>query len=76
LQSLDINEAAVAETAHETGGFAIAADVTDAASVEAAVAAARERHGPARMRSIVPASAPQAALSDATARCGSTRSGG
>ena len=46
---LDINEAAAAEAARETGGFAIAADVTDAASVEAAVAAARERHGPARI---------------------------
>jgi len=46
---LDINETAAAETARETDGFAIAADVTDAASVEAAVAAARERHGPARI---------------------------
>jgi NAD(P)-dependent dehydrogenase (short-subunit alcohol dehydrogenase family) len=46
---LDINETAAAETARETGGFAIAADVTEAASVEAAVAAARERHGPARI---------------------------
>jgi NAD(P)-dependent dehydrogenase (short-subunit alcohol dehydrogenase family) len=46
---LDINETAAAETARETGGFAIAADVTDAASVEAAVAVARERHGSARI---------------------------
>jgi NAD(P)-dependent dehydrogenase (short-subunit alcohol dehydrogenase family) len=46
---LDVNEGAAAEMARETGGFAIAADVTDAASVEAAVAAARERHGPARI---------------------------
>jgi NAD(P)-dependent dehydrogenase (short-subunit alcohol dehydrogenase family) len=46
---LDINEAAGADTARETGGFAIATDVTDAASLEAAVAAARERHGPARI---------------------------
>lgn len=46
---LDINETAAAETARETDGFAIAADVTDAASVEAAVAAARARHGPARI---------------------------
>ena len=46
---LDINEVAAAETARGTGGSAIAADVTDAASVEAAVAAARERHGPARI---------------------------
>ena len=47
---LDVNETAAAKTARETGGFAIAADVTDAASVEAAVASARERHGPARTR--------------------------
>jgi NAD(P)-dependent dehydrogenase (short-subunit alcohol dehydrogenase family) len=46
---LDVNEPAAAETARETGGFAIAADVTDTASVEAAIAAARERNGPARI---------------------------
>jgi NAD(P)-dependent dehydrogenase (short-subunit alcohol dehydrogenase family) len=46
---LDINQAAAAETARETGELAIAADVTDAASVEASVAAARERNGPARI---------------------------
>jgi NAD(P)-dependent dehydrogenase (short-subunit alcohol dehydrogenase family) len=46
---LDINEAAATETARETGGFAITADVTDARSIEAAVTAARERHGPARI---------------------------
>jgi NAD(P)-dependent dehydrogenase (short-subunit alcohol dehydrogenase family) len=46
---LDINEAAAAEAARETGGFAIGADVTDAASVEAAFPAAREHHGPARI---------------------------
>jgi NAD(P)-dependent dehydrogenase (short-subunit alcohol dehydrogenase family) len=46
---LDINEAAAAATAQEIGGFAIVADVTNAASVEAAVAAARERNGPARI---------------------------
>jgi NAD(P)-dependent dehydrogenase (short-subunit alcohol dehydrogenase family) len=46
---LDINETAAALTAQEIGGFAIAADVTGAASVEAAVAVARERHGPARI---------------------------
>jgi len=44
---LDVDEAAAGETARETGGFAITADVTDAGSVEAAVTAARERHGPA-----------------------------
>jgi NAD(P)-dependent dehydrogenase (short-subunit alcohol dehydrogenase family) len=46
---LDINEAAATATAQQIGAFAIANDVTDAASVEAAVAAARERHGPARI---------------------------
>jgi NAD(P)-dependent dehydrogenase (short-subunit alcohol dehydrogenase family) len=46
---LDINEAAAAEAARETGGFAIGADVTDAASTEAAFAAARARHGPSRI---------------------------
>jgi NAD(P)-dependent dehydrogenase (short-subunit alcohol dehydrogenase family) len=46
---LDVNETAAVETARETSGFAITADVTDAGSVEAAVAAARERHGPARI---------------------------
>src|SRR5439155_26212652 len=46
---LDINEAAASETARETGGLAIGADVTDAESVKAAFAAARERHGPARV---------------------------
>ena len=45
----DINEAAASETARETGGLAIDADVTDAESVKAAFAAARERHGPARV---------------------------
>ena len=46
---LDVNEAAAAETARATGGFAITADVTDARSIEAAVTAARERNGPARI---------------------------
>jgi NAD(P)-dependent dehydrogenase (short-subunit alcohol dehydrogenase family) len=46
---LDINERAAMEAASESGGFAICADVTDAASVEAAFAAARARHGPARI---------------------------
>ena len=46
---LDINDAAAAEAARETGGLAIAADVTDAISTEAAFAAARERHGAARI---------------------------
>jgi NAD(P)-dependent dehydrogenase (short-subunit alcohol dehydrogenase family) len=46
---LDINEAAAAAAAQETGGFAIGCDVTDAAAVEGAVAAARQRHGAARI---------------------------
>lgn len=46
---LDINEAAAAETVRDTGGFAIGCDVTDAGSIEAAFAAARERHGPSRI---------------------------
>jgi NAD(P)-dependent dehydrogenase (short-subunit alcohol dehydrogenase family) len=46
---LDVNEAAAAEVARETSGFAIGADVSDAGSVEAAFVAARERHGPARI---------------------------
>src|SRR5438132_13139917 len=46
---LDINEAAAGETARETGGLAIGADVAEAKSVEAAFAASRERHGPARI---------------------------
>jgi NAD(P)-dependent dehydrogenase (short-subunit alcohol dehydrogenase family) len=46
---LDINEAAAAETGREINAFAIKADVTDAGSIEAALTAARERHGPARI---------------------------
>jgi len=44
---LDINEAAA--VAKEVGGFAVACDVTNADDTEKAVAAARERHGPARL---------------------------
>jgi NAD(P)-dependent dehydrogenase (short-subunit alcohol dehydrogenase family) len=46
---LDVNEAAAVAVAYEVGGFALGCDVTDAAAVEAAVAAARGRHGPARI---------------------------
>src|SRR5207253_2187928 len=46
---LDVNEASTAAAAREIGGFAISCDVTDAAAVEAAIAAARQRHGPARI---------------------------
>jgi NAD(P)-dependent dehydrogenase (short-subunit alcohol dehydrogenase family) len=46
---LDVNEAAAAAVAGELGGFAISTDATDAGSVEAAFAAARTQHGPARI---------------------------
>jgi NAD(P)-dependent dehydrogenase (short-subunit alcohol dehydrogenase family) len=46
---LDVNDEAAAAAADQIGGFAIACDVTDAAAVEAAVAAAHRRHGPARI---------------------------
>ena len=46
---LDLNEAAARAVAEEIGGRAFACDVTDAAGAEAAVAAAREAHGPARI---------------------------
>ena len=46
---LDIDDAVAAAAARETGGFAIGCDVTDSAAVEAAAAAAGQRHGPARI---------------------------
>jgi len=46
---LDINEAAARQAAQEIGGLAFTCDVADAASTERAVAAARERHGAARI---------------------------
>jgi NAD(P)-dependent dehydrogenase (short-subunit alcohol dehydrogenase family) len=46
---LDINEAAAKTSAERIGGIGIACDVADAASAEAAVAAARTAHGPARL---------------------------
>jgi len=46
---LDINQAAADEAARETGGLAIPTDVSNAKSVEDAFAAARKRHGPARI---------------------------
>jgi NAD(P)-dependent dehydrogenase (short-subunit alcohol dehydrogenase family) len=46
---LDVNDAAAADAAREINGFAIGCDVTDAASVEAAIVAAYERHGAARI---------------------------
>ena len=46
---LDVNEAAAGAVAAEIGGVAIACDVSDAASAEAAVAQARDAHGPSRV---------------------------
>jgi NAD(P)-dependent dehydrogenase (short-subunit alcohol dehydrogenase family) len=46
---LDINEAAVKSQATAIGGVGIRCDVADAASAEAAMAAARAAHGPARI---------------------------
>jgi NAD(P)-dependent dehydrogenase (short-subunit alcohol dehydrogenase family) len=46
---LDVYAEAAAEAATEIGGLALPCDVTDAASVERAVAAARQYHGPARI---------------------------
>src|SRR5437667_8351252 len=44
---LDVNEAAAVATAKEIGGLALACDIANAEETEQAVAAARERHGPA-----------------------------
>jgi NAD(P)-dependent dehydrogenase (short-subunit alcohol dehydrogenase family) len=46
---LDLNEAAAIDAAREIGGWACACDVTNAASVEGACLAARQRHGAARI---------------------------
>ena len=46
---LDINEAAAEASAQRIGGVGIACDVGDAASAEAAMAKARDAHGPARI---------------------------
>jgi NAD(P)-dependent dehydrogenase (short-subunit alcohol dehydrogenase family) len=46
---LDLNEAAARTVADEIGGIALACDVSDAASAEAAVARAADAHGPARI---------------------------
>jgi len=46
---LDINLAAAQAVAAEIGGFAVACDIADSASAEAAIAAAAEVHGPARI---------------------------
>lgn len=46
---LDMNLEAAKALAAEIGGLALACDIADAASTEAAVAAARGKHGPARI---------------------------
>jgi NAD(P)-dependent dehydrogenase (short-subunit alcohol dehydrogenase family) len=46
---MDLNQGAARALAAEIGGIGVACDVADAGSAEAAVAAAREAHGPARI---------------------------
>ena len=46
---LDVNEQGAQATAKETGGIAVRCDVANAADAEAAVAKARDAHGPARI---------------------------
>jgi NAD(P)-dependent dehydrogenase (short-subunit alcohol dehydrogenase family) len=46
---LDINRDAAEASAARIGGIGVACDVADAASAEAAIAAARTAHGPARL---------------------------
>ena len=46
---LDLNEAGAQATANEIGGIAVKCDVASASDAEAAVAKAREAHGPARI---------------------------
>lgn len=45
----DVNEEGAKKVAAETGGIAVPCDVSDPASAETAIAAAREAHGPARI---------------------------
>ncbi|MEO9960659.1 SDR family NAD(P)-dependent oxidoreductase [Nisaea sp.] len=45
----DVNEEGAKKVAAEIGGIAVSCDVSDAASAEAAIATAREAHGPARI---------------------------
>ena len=49
VAALDVNMAGAETIAREIGGLAVRCDVADAKSGAAAVAAARERHGPARI---------------------------
>jgi NAD(P)-dependent dehydrogenase (short-subunit alcohol dehydrogenase family) len=46
---LDVNEAGAAAVAQEIGGLGLRCDITDPASVEAALATAAQRHGVARI---------------------------
>src|SRR5260370_32952002 len=46
---LDVNEDSARKVAAEIGGIAVKCDVSDGPSAEAAVARAREAHGPARI---------------------------
>ena len=46
---LDIDKARTEKVAKEIGGIGLECDIASAASAEAAVAAAREKHGPARV---------------------------
>ncbi len=46
---LDLNAEAASTLANEIGGIAVSCDVSSAESAEAAVAEAREKHGPARI---------------------------
>ena len=46
---LDVNAEAARTVAQEIGGLALPCDITDTASVQQALAAAREAHGPARI---------------------------
>ncbi|MEP3113246.1 SDR family NAD(P)-dependent oxidoreductase [Nisaea sp.] len=45
----DVNEEGAKKVAAEIGGIPVSCDVSDAASAEAAIATAREAHGPARI---------------------------
>jgi NAD(P)-dependent dehydrogenase (short-subunit alcohol dehydrogenase family) len=45
----DVNEEGAKKVSAEIGGIAVPCDVSDAASAEAAIATAREAHGPARI---------------------------
>ena len=46
---LDVNDEGAAAVAADIGGIAVHCDVSDAGSAEAAIAAARDAHGPARI---------------------------